>query len=277
MRFSTPQVSITSENGALVYCAPYDQMLVAQIKRHIPATDRQWDKVRRAWLVAPKYGKTLVQITEDCLDVTPQLPIILPPNTAPETRLLEVRYIGTTKDRGDDERTAYGWCDGGWNVIFPERVLCSWFGIDAHNSGAAITLYGVLGINQKATENDIRKAYRRLALQWHPDRCKEPGAKEQFIAIQRAYETLNNPCQRARYDAGLVLESTLEKSTSTKQDPGYRSPLRCGLILCDGTVTIGRFIVSEIRVWEDITNASGQVLSTSWPLGADMFVENWSI
>lgn len=275
MRFS--RVSITFENGALVFSAPYDALMVAQLKSRIPAGDRQWDKARKVWLIAPSQASTLVQLSEQYLDVTPQLPNIPPPTTARETRLLDIRYIGATKDRGDGDRTAFGWCDGGWNVIFSESALRGYFDLDTHDPESAPTFYGVLGIRQNATENDIRKAYRRLALQWHPDRCREPNAKEQFIAIQRAYETLNNPTQRARYNAGLTLEATIGKSTASTHTPGYRSPLRCGLILCEGIMVLGRFVVSTINLWEDITNADGQVLSTSWPVGADMFVENWSI
>ncbi len=279
MRGSAPRVSITYENGALVYSTPYDPVLVAALKHRIPATDRQWDKTRGVWLVAPGYANTLVQISDDCLDVRPTLPAIPPTSQRTETRVLDVRYIGTTKSRDDGERTAFGWCDGGWSVIFSESVLQMWFGMDQPQPDAAPTLYGVLGLRPSADDNDIRKAYRRLARQWHPDVCREPNAKEQFIVIQRAYEALSNPMQRARYDAGLMLEATLGKAKQQRLDgvfnSEYRSPLRCGLILCSGITILGRFIVNEIKLWNDITDAQGRVLSTSWPLGADTFLESW--
>ena len=50
--------------------------------------------------------------------------------------------------------------------------------------------YEVLGVGRSATEDEIRKAYRRLALQFHPDRNKEAGAAEQFKEVNEAYEIL---------------------------------------------------------------------------------------
>ena len=50
--------------------------------------------------------------------------------------------------------------------------------------------YEVLGVGRSASEDDIRKAYRRLALQFHPDRNKDVGASEQFKEVKEAYETL---------------------------------------------------------------------------------------
>ena len=56
---------------------------------------------------------------------------------------------------------------------------------------------------------------------------------------------------------------------------GYRSPLRCGLIMAEGVEQLGRFVVSKIIAWEDIPGPNGTVLCTSWPAGAQMFTEEW--
>lgn len=64
-------------------------------------------------------------------------------------------------------------------------------------------LYVVLGVRREATDGDIRRAYRRLARQYHPD--INPGDREaaaRFRDIAHAYETLVDPSQRARYDRG---------------------------------------------------------------------------
>ena len=61
--------------------------------------------------------------------------------------------------------------------------------------------YEILGVTRDATPDDIKKAYRKLALQFHPDR--NPGdkaAEEKFKEAAGAYEVLSNPETRERYD-----------------------------------------------------------------------------
>jgi DnaJ-class molecular chaperone len=60
--------------------------------------------------------------------------------------------------------------------------------------------YEVLGISKSATDADIKSAYRKLALQYHPDRNKEAGATEKFKEISSAYEILGNSEKRKMYD-----------------------------------------------------------------------------
>jgi len=60
--------------------------------------------------------------------------------------------------------------------------------------------YEILGITRNANQEDIKRAYRRLARKYHPDVNKEPGAEERFKEINRAYEVLSEPEMRARYD-----------------------------------------------------------------------------
>lgn len=60
--------------------------------------------------------------------------------------------------------------------------------------------YEVLGINKNASEEEIKKAYRKLARQYHPDVNKEPDAETKFKDVKEAYDTLSNESKRARYD-----------------------------------------------------------------------------
>ena len=60
--------------------------------------------------------------------------------------------------------------------------------------------YEVLGIVKGASKDEIKSAYRKLALQYHPDRNKEPGAEEKFKEINEAYEVLSNDQKKSAYD-----------------------------------------------------------------------------
>ena len=60
--------------------------------------------------------------------------------------------------------------------------------------------YEALGVARDATDEDIRRAYRKLARQYHPDVNKEVGAEERFKEISEAYEVLRDPDKRQRYD-----------------------------------------------------------------------------
>jgi hypothetical protein len=275
-------VSITLDGDALVYRTPYAPDLVAALKASVPYTDRKWDPARKAWLVAPQHAHTLADLAEAYLGESVSVPRVSVGQPAAERRLLDVRYVGRTKDRGDGERTAFGWAGGTWGVVFPERALRDWFnaGEDEARPGEGTTLYAVLGIKAKATGSDIKAAYRRLALQWHPDRCQEPDAAQQFRAVQHAYEVLTNPATRGRYDAGLALTATIpapprRPKSEQMELAGYRAPLRCGYLVALGREVLGRFVVETIERWEDVTDARGRVLVTSWPMGAEEPVERW--
>jgi len=61
--------------------------------------------------------------------------------------------------------------------------------------------YEVLGVNRDASEEDLKKSYRRLAMKWHPDRNPDnPKAEEHFKEAKEAYEVLSEPQKRAAYD-----------------------------------------------------------------------------
>lgn len=60
--------------------------------------------------------------------------------------------------------------------------------------------YKILGISSSASEDDVKKAYKKLALKLHPDKCKLPGAEEAFKKLAGAFNCLGNADKRSHYD-----------------------------------------------------------------------------
>ncbi len=65
-------------------------------------------------------------------------------------------------------------------------------------------LYKILGVEKDASQDQIKRSYRKLAFKYHPDRNKDKDAEEKFKEINIAYEILSDPQKRRRYDAGGV-------------------------------------------------------------------------
>ncbi|KAI4329049.1 hypothetical protein L6164_021355 [Bauhinia variegata] len=70
--------------------------------------------------------------------------------------------------------------------------------------------YAVLGLNKECSDSELRNAYKKLAMKWHPDRCSTSGnsksveeAKKNFQAIQQAYSVLSDANKRFLYDVGV--------------------------------------------------------------------------
>ena len=68
---------------------------------------------------------------------------------------------------------------------------------------ANATHYSVLGVGQGASAGEVKKAYLKLALKFHPDKNKEAGAEERFKRIVEAKEVLTDAAARRTYDAEL--------------------------------------------------------------------------
>lgn len=75
---------------------------------------------------------------------------------------------------------------------------------------AARDYYDVLGVDRSASAEQIKRAHRKLALQFHPDRNKAKDAQARFAEIQRAYEVLSDEGERRRYDEFIQLGGSPE-------------------------------------------------------------------
>lgn len=60
--------------------------------------------------------------------------------------------------------------------------------------------YRTLGLARGASDEEIKRAYRRQALRFHPDKNKEPGAEERFKEVAEAYDVLSDPKKREIFD-----------------------------------------------------------------------------
>jgi hypothetical protein len=83
-------------------------------------------------------------------------------------------------------------------------VLFLLFLSDECVGGAAKTYYDILGVNKRASEQEIKKSYRELAKKYHPDKNKDDqNAQAKFIEVSNAYETLSDLARRREYDLSL--------------------------------------------------------------------------
>ena len=78
--------------------------------------------------------------------------------------------------------------------------------------------YELLGIHAKATPKEISSAFRRKALQYHPDRNKAPDAGARMKEINEAYRVLSDPEQRQRYDAERIKQLLAEWAVMQQTD-----------------------------------------------------------
>ncbi|CAN6862864.1 unnamed protein product [Brassica oleracea] len=124
--------------------------------------------------------------TSSTLSPTPQS-LFLSPHLPPRSFLYRVNFLG-----------------------FPVRSCCYGGGFSGGSfcdrrrkriivPKARVSPYEVLGVSPSATPQDIKRAYRRLALKYHPDVNKEANAQEKFLRIKHAYTTLINSESRLNY------------------------------------------------------------------------------
>jgi curved DNA-binding protein CbpA len=89
--------------------------------------------------------------------------------------------------------------------------------------------YKALGLSRKASQEDIRKAHRKLVRKYHPDANPEdPRAGERFKKVQQAYEVLSDEKKRREYDEGLRTSSRGSPGRSRSRESSSRPRARAG-------------------------------------------------
>ena len=78
------------------------------------------------------------------------------------------------------------------------------------------TYYEILEVDKKASQEDIKSAYRRLVMLYHPDKNKLPEAEEMFKGIAEAYSVLSDPGKRKQYDLDNEPRNILRRKKQEK-------------------------------------------------------------
>ncbi len=110
------------------------------------------------------------------------------------------------------------------------------------------THYEILGVEVDADEATVRKAYRRLVLEVHPDRSTAPDAKERFIRVNQAYEVLLDPVRRASYNRVLLMDAVAQEAPAKepeRQTKPVAKPGQGDLIRLMQLVNKGLYIEAE--------------------------------
>ncbi|XP_010483601.1 PREDICTED: dnaJ homolog subfamily B member 8-like isoform X1 [Camelina sativa] len=144
---------------------------------------------------------------------------------------------------------------------------------------ARVSPYEILGVSQSATPQDIKRAYRKLALKYHPDVNKEANAQEKFLKIKHAYTTLINSDSRRKYGSESSRASYSTGQTSRKSDRQVEEDFYgLGEFVRDVQITVGDFfkdLQEEYNNWEASASSQGKPKSLWEELGeiGEEFVE----
>src|SRR5438067_12283814 len=99
--------------------------------------------------------------------------------------------------------------------------------------------YVVLGVDADASADKIKAAFKKLALQYHPDVYKGADAQERMRMLLLAYQTLSDPAERKAYDVRRA-EHVIGKSSSRAYSSGGSAPFKRASTVTDVTSSAGR-------------------------------------
>lgn len=224
----------------------FNQAVIDWLKTSIPKGQRSWNPAKKQWILDDDaYAQFQTQFPG-----LKHISEVMNNNT--DTQEFRLEYIGRPKYTFNQQRVmSYGWKDQKILVGITIEAFQKWFRVGS--------LYQQLGLPDVVDDAaEIRRAYLRLARQWHPDVCKEPNAQEEFLKIKKTYDILSDPPKKKKYDLGLKLFGKQEKSLI---QPGMPIPMRCGILTGKVELLPQRTIV-EINSWKDITDGTKVMVST---------------
>lgn len=251
---------------------PYNPVFTDAIKA-LPAWTRGWNRDKQQWEIAPLVAPRII----DQLSALSGQSLAAPPADAyhpPVSVTVEALYVGRIKGDGDFAAANVMTLSRQWRAVLWGPAVYRWFGVQPASATPA-SLYDLIGVSPTASAAELANAIKRQLRQWHPDVCREPDAAERTRRILEARAILLAPAQRARYDAGLEAARLAAGRAASRSDGEYRPPLRSGRITGQGYKIVDRWVVADIRHWDDLTDDQGRVAVVSWPHGADEPVVLW--
>jgi len=178
---------------------------------------------------------------------------------------LDVKYVSYPKVRngdggsGKDKESSFCLIGDEWSLELPVSVMKAYFEPGKSSSASAFKftgkpvgpgLYNFLCVPQDATEQELKKAYRRMARKWHPDVSDAPDATARFQELQRAYDILKDPAKRQRHD--VLVHETAESDAKlgfTYVEASFVPPFRCGRLTVRAKKLGSKLEAVEIRKW----------------------------
>lgn len=265
-------MDVTEENGMIVFQGRYNATFHSLVKA-LPSTQRKYNGWNKTWSVVPSAAKDLIDTARlNGVSFSIDSNVKFTDDIQQGVFSFDLDYIGVPKRRATGHYTAIGLVNGEWNVVFPANVLLEFFG-----GQIGITHYSVLGINENASPELVKRAYRRAARTYHPDINDDLDAAAQFIKVKQAYEVLSDPDLRARYDLGLYMQSKIDNRFDKNANiiDSWRPPVRCGKLTVRGTKGALGIEVEEILAWDDIV-VDGMTMVSRWDWKLQQVIKEWA-
>lgn len=276
------------------FTSSYDRVFINDFKSQVPQNKRKPVYANGKfshWLVDKSELGKLEGLVDWHFNIKLQTSHLIQGFTASQSyqRMLRVEYIGQIKERDDGTMSAYGMTTDliklagkkeplsidSWSIVFPEDVLKKWFlGGNQSEKLNISTYYSLLNVPQSASQKEVKTAWRKMLMRFHPDYNKDGDAAQMTIKINDAYNILRNPKKRKLYDVGLQMEASLLQTNKPKNSSDFSLPIRCGFIMATGHESAGRFIVESIDQWVDIVEG-GKTMVSSWDIASNNLRRVW--